>query len=194
MTPGRPREFDLDERLDRALRVFWRQGYEGTALSDLTEAMGISRPSLYAAYGNKEALFRKVLDRYMETAVHVRDALRQPTARTATETLLRGTIAVTTGEDGPGCLMVHGALATGGASAAVRAEAAARRHASEDALRERFEQALRDGDLPAGTDADDLARYVCLVWYGIAVQASSGATSDDLERAVEIAMRAFPGR
>ncbi|MER5784283.1 TetR/AcrR family transcriptional regulator [Streptomyces mobaraensis] len=194
MTPGRPREFDLDERLDRALRVFWRQGYEGTALSDLTEAMRISRPSLYAAYGNKEALFRKVLDRYMETAVHVRDALRQPTARTATETLLRGTIAVTTGEDGPGCLMVHGALATGGASAAVRAEAAARRHASENALRERFEQALRDGDLPTGTDADDLARYVCLLWYGIAVQASSGATSDDLERAVDIAMRAFPGR
>ncbi|MFI0743243.1 TetR/AcrR family transcriptional regulator [Streptomyces sp. NPDC021100] len=194
MTPGRPREFDLDERLDRALRVFWRQGYEGTALSDLTEAMGISRPSLYAAYGNKEALFRKVLDRYMETALHVREALRQPTARTAAETLLRGTIAATTGEDGPGCLMVHGALATGGASGAVRAEAAARRHASEDALRERFEQAVRDGDLPVGTDADDLARYVCLVWYGIAVQASSGATSDDLERAVDIAMRAFPGK
>ncbi|MGI5335941.1 TetR family transcriptional regulator C-terminal domain-containing protein [Streptomyces sp. CA-181903] len=109
-------------------------------------------------------------------------------------TLLRGTVAATTGEGGPGCLMVHGALATGGASGAVRAEAAARRHASEDALRERFEQALRDGDLPAGTDTGDLARYVCLVWYGIAVQASSGATPDDQNRAVDIAMRAFPGR
>ncbi|MGK5637132.1 TetR/AcrR family transcriptional regulator [Streptomyces sp. URMC 126] len=193
MTTGRPREFDLDERLDRALRVFWRQGYEGTALSDLTEAMGISRPSLYAAYGNKEALFRKVLDRYMETAVHVRDALRQPTARTVTETLLRGTITAATGEDGPGCLMVHGALATGGQADAVRAEAAARRHASEDALRERFERAVHEGDLPADTDPGDLSRYVCLVWYGIAVQASSGATAQDLGRAVDLAMRAFPG-
>ncbi|MBZ4320435.1 TetR/AcrR family transcriptional regulator [Streptomyces huiliensis] len=193
MTTGRPRAFDLDERLDRALRVFWRQGYEGTALSDLTEAMGISRPSLYAAYGNKEALFGKVLDRYMETAVHVREAFRQPTARSTAETLLRGTIAATTGEDGPGCLMVHGALATGGQSGAVRAEAAARRHAAEDALRERFERARREGDLPADVDAGDLARYVCLVWYGIAVQACSGAGSEDLGRAVDLAMRTFPG-
>src|SRR6185503_15427259 len=91
MPAGRPREFDLDEALDRALEVFWRKGYEGASLPDLTKAMKINRPSLYAAFGNKEALFRKAIDRYVErTMAHVGEALREPTARGVVERLFRG--------------------------------------------------------------------------------------------------------
>src|ERR687895_845688 len=90
---GRPREFDQDEALDTALEVFWRQGYEGTSLGELTVAMGINRPSLYAAFGNKEALFRKALDRYVDgPAAYTREALHEPSARAVVERLLRGAI------------------------------------------------------------------------------------------------------
>ncbi|MFI9719379.1 TetR/AcrR family transcriptional regulator [Streptomyces sp. NPDC052396] len=194
MATGRPREFDLEEGLDRALRVFWRHGYEGTALSDLTAAMGINRPSLYAAYGNKEALFRKCLDRYGEgPASHVHEALTQPTARAAAEYLLRGVIRVTTREEGPGCLMIQGALATSAQAGPVREEVIARRRAGEAALAERFQRACEEGDLPSGTDAADLARYICLISYGVAVQAAGGADAGELGRAVDLALAAWPG-
>ncbi len=88
MPSGRPRAFDLEQALDSALKVFWRKGYEGASLPDLTKAMGINRPSLYAAFGNKEELFRKALDRYSEgPACHVREALSEPTARKVVEKL-----------------------------------------------------------------------------------------------------------
>lgn len=195
MTAGRPREFDIDERLDRALRVFWRQGYEGAALSDLTRAMGISRPSLYAAYGNKEALFDKAIDRYLDAyARHVREALDAPTARAVAERLLRGAVEVTTSRDNPGrgCLVVQGALATGEQAGTVRDRLAARRRAGEADLCARFERARAEGDLPADADAAGLARYVAMVSYGVSVQASGGATADDLHRVVDVALGSWP--
>src|SRR3954466_14672758 len=111
MPRGRPRAFDVDEALDKALKVFWRKGYEGATLPDLTRAMGINRPSLYAAFGSKEALFRKVIDRYVEgPASYVRAALAEPTARAVAERLLAGTIDVVTDRHNPrGCLIVQGA-------------------------------------------------------------------------------------
>src|SRR5436190_19772422 len=97
MPAGRPRAFDTEKALDKALQVFWRKGYEGTSLSDLTKAMRINRPSLYAAFGNKEALFRKALDRYSQgPSAFWDDALRAPAARAVAERLLRGTIALLT--------------------------------------------------------------------------------------------------
>src|SRR6201993_1326600 len=118
MPVGRPRAFDIDKALDRALQVFWRKGYEGTSLSDLTKAMRINRPSLYAAFGNKEALFKKAIDRYVEgPGAFVRDSLAQPTARAVAERLLRGTIELATDSRNPrGCLIVQGALACGDAA------------------------------------------------------------------------------
>ncbi|MFV2177435.1 TetR/AcrR family transcriptional regulator [Actinomadura sp. LOL_016] len=192
MPTGRPREFDVDERLDRALDVFWRQGYEGTALSDLTEAMGINRPSLYAAYGNKEALFRKVLDRYAEgPAGYVRAALDEPSARAVADAILRGAIEVTTSGPG-GCLLVQGALVTGRQNEAARQEIETRRRWAEEMLAERFERARAEGDLPPGTDTDAMARYVWSVSYGLSVQAAGGASREDLQRAADMALKALP--
>src|SRR5437870_13127396 len=107
-TVGRPRSFDADEALDRALRVFWRKGYGGTSLPDLTKAMRINRPSLYAAFGNKEALFRQVVDRYESgPARYAREALALPTAREVVGRLLEGAVDLQTDRQNPGgCLMV----------------------------------------------------------------------------------------
>src|SRR5947209_3799427 len=143
MPIGRPRAFDIDKALDRALQVFWRKGYEGASLPDLTRAMGINRPSLYAAFGNKEALFRKALDRYAEgPACYVRQALDEPTARAVAERVLAGSVDLLTDPRNPrGCLLVQGALVCGEAAESVRRELAARRLAGEVAFRRRFERA-----------------------------------------------------
>src|SRR6516165_10286616 len=177
MARGRPREFDVEEALDRALEVFWRKGYEGASLEDLTGAMGINRPSLYAAFGSKEELFRLALDRYAEgPAGYVDDALLQPAARAVAEALLRGTVDLLTRRRGPrGCLMVQGALVCGDEAESVRRELAARRSAAEVLIRKRLERALADGDLPAGSSPADLARYLVTVIRGMSVQAAGGA-------------------
>lgn len=195
MPKGRPREFDVDKALDRALQVFWRRGYEGATLPDLTAAMGINRPSLYAAFGSKEELFRKALDRYIEgPAACVRQALNEPTARAVAERLLGVTIDLVTDRRNPrGCLIVQGALACGVTAESVRQEVAAHRVAGEVAVRQHFERARADGDLPAETDAADLARYVVTVMRGMAVQAASGASREDLRRVAELALQAWPG-
>jgi len=191
---GRPRAFDADEALERALQVFWQKGYEGTSLSDLTEAMGINRPSLYATFGNKETLFRKALDRYMTgPAAHVYAALTQPTAREAVEQLLRGTVDSLSDPCRPrGCLMVQGALCSGDEAAPIRQELVARRAASQELLKRRFEQAQQDGDLPADFSADDLARYIATVIQGLGVQAVGDVSREELLRVVETAMLAWP--
>src|SRR5271155_1707756 len=144
MAVGRPRAFDIDEALDRALKVFWQKGYEGASLPDLTKAMGINRPSLYAAFGNKEALFRKAIDRYVAgPACHVGEALKEPTARAVVERLLRGTIDLVTDSRTPwGCFRVKSALACGDTADAIRQDLVKRRAAGEAALRERFERAV----------------------------------------------------
>ncbi len=191
---GRPRAFDVDKALERALRMFWRKGFEGTSLSDLTKAMGINRPSLYAAFGNKEALFRKALDRYDDgPASYLREALDEPSARDVVERLLRGAAGLLTDPRNPrGCLMVQGALSCGKAGDPIRKELASRRVAGEAAIRRRLERAKSDGDLPADADPADLARYVATVIHGMAVQAASGASRDDLQRVIRTVLRAWP--
>jgi len=190
---GRPREFDLEERLERALEVFWRHGYEGAALADLTAAMGVNRPSLYAAYGNKESLFRKAVDRYLAgPARHIGGAADEATGRAAAERLLRGAVEVVVARDHRGCLITQGALATGEQGEPARAELGARRRAGLVRLRERLERAQADGDLARDVDAADLARFVTTVSYGLSVQATDGATREELHGVVDMAMRAWP--
>ena len=193
-TAGRPRSFDADEALDRALRVFWRKGYEGTSLPDLTKAMRINRPSLYAAFGNKEDLFRKVVDRYDSgVAGYTREALERPTAREVVERLLEGAVDLLTDAQNPGgCLMVQAALASGKVGEAARRELAGRRAAGVAAIRRRFRRAIAEGDLPAGADAAVLARFVATAMHGMAVQAASGASRKELRRVVDMFLRAWP--
>ena len=194
MAIGRPREFDLDKALDAALKVFWRKGYEGATLPDLTQAMGINRPSLYAAFGNKEALFRLAIDRYIDgPGSHVALALAAKTAREVVEKLWRGSIELTTSSRNPrGCFLVQTALACGDEAAPVRRELTKRRRRLESLLAERFKQAIAAGDLPAKTNPRDLACYVTTVSHGMAVQAAGGATRQELTRVAELALRAWP--
>jgi AcrR family transcriptional regulator len=193
---GRPREFDIDKALDQALHVFWRQGYEGTSIADLTEAIGITKPSLYAAFGNKEELFRKALDRYVDgPGGYVQVALAKPTAREVVEHLLyEAAGAVTDPENPPGCLAVQGALCCGETAESIKQELMARRAKGEDDLRRRFEQALADGDLPPACVPSDLARYVSAILQGMAVQAIGGAGRDELRKVADIALRNWPPR
>lgn len=194
MAVGRPRAFNVELALDRALRVFWRQGFEGASLPDLTEAMGINRPSLYAAFGNKEALFRQAIDRYLDgPACHVRDALLAATAREVVEQLLTGSVDLVTGSRTPrGCFLVQGALACGDTAKPMRKEMIKRRAAGEIALRERFARAIAEGDLPPDCDAAELAKYVFVLLQGMSVQAASGATQAELRKVVERALRSWP--
>ncbi|MGH6866623.1 MAG: TetR/AcrR family transcriptional regulator [Methyloceanibacter sp.] len=193
MSIGRPRTFDKDQALDRALEVFWRKGYEGATICDLTAAMGINPPSLYAAFGNKEALFRRALDRYEakhEATWH--EALTAPTGYEAVQRLLKGTAASLGDTSKPrGCLMVQAALC-GGECDAVAKELAARREASMALIRDRLKRAKREGDLPPDANAATLARFVTTVIHGMAVQAVSGAGRKELERVADTALRAWP--
>jgi AcrR family transcriptional regulator len=191
---GRPRAFDADAALDRALAVFWRNGYEGASLPALTKAMGINRPSLYAAFGNKEALFRKAVERYERgPASYAYKALKQPTARKVVEALLEGVVALLTKPQNPGgCLMVQGALACGENAKRVRQGLAALRADGVAAIRRRFQRAINEGDLPANADASALARFVATVLHGMAVQAASGASRKELLRVKDMFLRTWP--
>lgn len=191
---GRPREFEIDEALDQALELFWRKGYEGTSLSDLTDAMGITRPSLYAAFGNKEELFRKALDRYDDTCMaFTRTALKEPTARKVVDKLLHGFADAQTDQvHPPGCMGVNGALACSEEAEPIKQELTGRRVAGEIALGRRLEEARAAGDLPADCAPADLARYVMTVAHGMAIQASSGACREALYAVVGMTMKAWP--
>jgi AcrR family transcriptional regulator len=191
---GRPRGFDPDEALDRAVRVFWEHGYEGASLANLTEAMGISTTSMYATFGNKEQLFSKALQRYTEgPGGYLARALEEPTALGVVTAVLSGLIRTTTGSGHPhGCLGVQGALATGDSGDGARDLLLAWRDDGYSRLRDRFLRAVDEGDLPRGADAGLLARYVTALGYGIAVQAASGVGSDELQDMADAALRSWP--
>jgi AcrR family transcriptional regulator len=191
---GRPRGFDPDEALEQALLVFWEKGYEGASLVDLTTAMGISKPSMYAAFGNKEQLFRQALQRYTAgPAAYGVAALAEPTAEAVARALLDGAVRTTTLPDRPsGCLGVQGSLAAGDLGHPAQEALVAWRTDVRKQLQERFARAVAEGDLPPDADAARLARYVTTVSFGIAVQAASGVGRDELQEVADTALRAWP--
>ena len=192
---GRPREFDVEEALSAALKVFWRKGYEGASLTDLTEAMGITRPSLYCAFGNKEALFKKALDLYeREKLCFIDGALAAPTGRDAIARFLNNACDVYVSDpDTPGCMGINSVLSCQGvASESVRQELIERRLDVESRLRVRLERAKAEGDLGTEADPAALALYVMTIGQGIALQAQMGASSATLKQVVATALLACP--
>ncbi len=193
MAVGRPRTFDCDVALDHAMEVFWRHGYEGATIAQLTEAMGINPPSLYAAFGSKEGLLKAALDRYTERrAAWMEEVLSAPTAREVAERMLMGVAERQTDPaNPPGCLLVQGGIACGTGSASVPFELAARRAQNEEQLRVRFARAKEEGDLKPSADPAALARYVSAVSVGMGVMASSGADRDALAQVAAVAIKAI---
>jgi len=193
---GRPREFDVDEALAAALRVFWSKGYEGASLTDLTDAMGITRPSLYAAFGNKEALFKKALDLYeREKLAYIGEALAEPTSRKVAEHFLTGALEMQFSECEPrGCLRVISTMNCGAEAESVRTDLIARRASSQKALLERMQLAKDEGDLPAETDVEGITNYLLAILQGMSVQAGSGASKPQLQEVVRTSLAIWPGK
>ena len=191
---GRPRGFNEDKALDRAMHVFWRKGYEGASLNDLTAAMGIQPASLYKAFGNKRALFEKALARYLAGPVaFLHDALNEPTALSVAKRLLRREAEfLTERRSRIGCMTIQAALVGGVEGEPIRKKLIALRVKGQDALRQRFERAKSEGDLPSDADTADLARFVTAIYQGMTVQAINGASREELLRLSDTALRAWP--
>ena len=191
---GRPRTFDLETALQKALEVFWQKGYEGTSLPDLTAAMGINRPSLYAAFGNKQQLFLKAIERYENRpGAFFYPSMQEPTAYRVAERMLLGAAAAHSDPLYPaGCLMVQAALACSDSGQAVKDALIARRKAGFEQLVQRFEQAKASGDLPDDADPQGLAGFIITVLQGMSVQATNGAGAEQLHMIACTALKAFP--
>ena len=190
---GRPREFDIDTAIKTATELFWRKGYEGTSLSDLTGAMRITAPSFYFAFGNKEKLFRRVIEQYYEGQINLLEsALREPTARGVAERFLYGYADVLTGPShAPGCLALNSSLPCA-EDDTVRAWLANLRGELTVRLRKRFAKASGTNDLPKNADPDALARCIAVTAWGLAVEAQSGAKRKDLYSAIAVGLAAWP--
>ena len=190
--PGRPRAFDTDEALDAAVEVFWRRGFAGASVSELAAAMGVNKPSVYGAFGDKAQLFQAALRRYVERNMgYIADALERPTARECARAFLLGNaLAVTVPGQPAGCLSVQ-AVATPDESGeyAVLAE---NRATVQRLFADRFRRAIADGDLPDGEDPDELATYLITVSSGFAIRAADGTPRESLLALAERAVTAFP--
>src|SRR5882757_10721223 len=195
MRTGRPRSFDRDEALDDAITVFWEHGYDTTSMAMLTTALGIGAPSIYAAFGDKRALFLQAVDRYLATyaAFTVRALAEEPHARDAVERLLREAAAAYTRPDHPrGCLLITAATNCSPQSADIATRLRELRAQGTHALEDKIAEATRTGELPAHTNAHALATFYGAVLKGMSAQARDGAARTDLEQIAEAALLAWP--
>lgn len=193
---GRPRGFDRDQALRRAMEVFWERGYEGTSISELTRALGISSPSLYAAFGSKEDLFREAVAVYdeREGSVTERALQREPTARAAVEAMLRENAEMYADPKNPsGCMVVLGTTTWTPQNANVREFLVTLREKPFELMRTRLQRAIDAGELPPGTDPEALAAYYNTVLEGLSIQARDGATLETMQAIIDCAMATWDG-
>ena len=190
-TKGRPRGFDEDQAIDSAMRVFWEKSFEGTTMTDLTDATGLSRSSIHAAFGSKEGLFLKAVERYQaERMRYIPKALAEPTFPRAIESLFRGMVTLLQIPGNPkGCLFIHGALACAPDGVLVTKIMAEWRKSIENLVKERIQRAQRDGELSREVNAADYARYIETVMLGMGIQAVNGAGKAELTRIADLALQ-----
>ena len=192
---GRPREFDREEALLKAMRVFWARGYEGATLAELQDAMGgITAPSFYAAFGSKEALFREAVELYSQTlgAPMIRGLDEKATAREAVEALLENAVEAFTKPGLPrGCMLVQAAVNGAAASKSVHEYVRDLRERRRRAIRRRLQRGVAEGELPAREDVGALANFYTTVMDGLAIQAREGASRKTLQVAAHCAMAAW---
>lgn len=186
---GRPRAFDEDQALDRAIDAFWRLGYEGASLSELTQAMGINKPSLYAVFGSKEELFIRALQRYGRSyGEHLDAVLARPTAYGVIESYLRSTAKATLAGNVPGCLSIQGGLSCAPNNARIPQLLAEYRQGIEDAVARALVNTTDGSGTAGGFDTAALAGYAVTVGEGLAVHAAGGVTQARLDAAVDVAL------
>lgn len=191
---GRTRNFDLTEALDLATREFWEKGYAGTSLDDLTEAMGIARPSLYRAFGNKEQLFGRVVEHFEKIYLDfVDDALATHPVQLVVQRLLEGTVRACAGPSTPqGSLLTHGAPASSPEDEAIQKLLSTRIDIYQEKLAGRLGRASAAGELPADTDCRAMAAFIITHCCGMALRAKAGASPEMLTAEIYFVMRALP--
>jgi TetR/AcrR family transcriptional regulator, copper-responsive repressor len=192
---GRPRAFDRGTALTKAMHLFWAKGYAGVSVADLSRELGINPPSLYAAFGDKRALFEASVGCYLEGegAFAARALAEEPTARAAIARMLREAAQrFTAWPNPPGCMVVLAAANCADEDADVAAFLRGRRQAAEREIKKRVQRGISDGELPPGTDAAQIAAFVASIFHGMSVKARDGAGRTELEAVAETAMRAWP--
>jgi len=194
---GRPRSFDTDIALDSALNVFWKHGFQSASLSELTKATGLSKPSLYAAFGDKRSLYLKALERYAGLLVelHASRLTEEPDGRLAVENFLRSLTKMLTNPSLPGgCFIINGTADFGGTSVPKEIETALSLalQSTETLLKQRLKQAQSDGQLPQNVDPQDFCILLSTLIAGLAIQAKSGATEAKLNLGITATMKAWP--
>lgn len=191
---GRPLSFDRDAALFQAMLAFWRHGYEATSLSDLTSAMGVTAPSIYAAFGDKKQLFLEAVRLYVSEPVNAETIIDSaPTSRHAALGLLQASVAGFTGRDTPkGCLLASSAISCSAAAADVQAELAAIRRTIETKLKDKIQRDIKTGAMTPDANAGALAGHVMAVIQGLSTLARDGATRLKLGQIATTAMLAWP--
>jgi AcrR family transcriptional regulator len=192
---GRPLSFDRDAALETAMHVFWERGYEAASISDLTAAMGITPPSLYTAFGDKEQLFLEAIERYAlgSGSAGVRALKEEPTARSAIERwLLEAASELTQPCHPKGCMVVMAATNCSAAAERVQDALLLRRTEAIANVGRRIQGGIDNGELPPDTDAQDLANFYATIYQGMSMQAKDGATHESLVATVRTAMRSWP--
>lgn len=191
---GRPRRFDRDAALRQAMWLFWEHGYEGTSISDLTKAMGVNTPSLYAAFGGKDELFREAVALYRDTDGSMTDRAlaNEPTARAAVEAMLRGNADLHVRRDRPGgCMMVLAATNCTEKHGDVRDYLARMRRQTVADVEARLRRAQADGEMSSDVDVAAVAAFFGTVLHGMAIEARDGASREQLDSIVDSAMLAW---